>query len=190
MSPNLYQVLEVPNSATLTEIKISYKKKALLYHPDKHPGISDSLIKCVNEAYRVLSNPTLRAEYDDRLKNGFPELKTWCGSKETPEAWVQKCKRRETELKANYNKRTFQEQEEIDTLSRKKRRESALRYSAQRKLERTAWLKLEKWKRKHGREFSSDDEFIEHEYCVEKILDKKEEDGISYYLIKWEGYDK
>lgn len=35
---SLYQILELPKTATADEIKKTYRKLALKFHPDKNPG--------------------------------------------------------------------------------------------------------------------------------------------------------
>jgi curved DNA-binding protein CbpA len=58
-----YKVLEISEQATADEIKKSYRNLAFRYHPDKNPG-GQELMKEINEAYAVLSNPEKRQEYD------------------------------------------------------------------------------------------------------------------------------
>lgn len=73
-----YEVLEVPKTATADEIKKSYRKKAIQYHPDKNPGNKEAeeKFKEAAEAYSVLSDPDKRAKYD---KFGFDGLNASAG---------------------------------------------------------------------------------------------------------------
>lgn len=66
MSIDLYKLLGVDRRATQEEIKTAYKKLALRYHPDKNPGVTEAhdLFQEINEAYRILSDPKKRKEYD------------------------------------------------------------------------------------------------------------------------------
>lgn len=73
-----YEVLEVPKTATADEIKKSYRKKAIQFHPDKNPGDKEAeeKFKEAAEAYSVLSDPDKRAKYD---KFGFDGLNASAG---------------------------------------------------------------------------------------------------------------
>lgn len=61
-----YKVLGVDHKATQDEIKKTYRKLAMKYHPDQNPGnkTAEEKFKDINEAYEVLSDPKKRAHYD------------------------------------------------------------------------------------------------------------------------------
>ncbi|MFA9371197.1 MAG: molecular chaperone DnaJ [Labilibaculum antarcticum] len=61
-----YEVLGVVKSASETEIKKAYRKKAIQYHPDKNPDDkqAEENFKEAAEAYEVLSNPEKRQRFD------------------------------------------------------------------------------------------------------------------------------
>ncbi len=68
-----YQVLGVAESATVEEIKKTYRKLALKFHPDKNPGNKEAeeKFKRISEAYYVLSDEKKRAEYDAYRRGGY-----------------------------------------------------------------------------------------------------------------------
>jgi len=61
-----YDVLGVARSATDEELKKSYRKLALQYHPDRSPDdpAGEEKFKEASEAYAVLSDPEKRRAYD------------------------------------------------------------------------------------------------------------------------------
>jgi molecular chaperone DnaJ len=61
-----YDVLGVAKNASAEEIKKSYRKLAIQYHPDKNPGNKEAeeKFKEAAEAYDVLSNADKKAKYD------------------------------------------------------------------------------------------------------------------------------
>jgi curved DNA-binding protein CbpA len=67
-----YDILELSKDAQPLEIKKAYRRLALKHHPDRNNGSKKSTekFKEIGEAYEVLSNPTLRSEYDDSLRYG------------------------------------------------------------------------------------------------------------------------
>lgn len=62
-SKDYYKVLDVPRDADTKTIKKAYRRATLKAHPDK--GGSEAAMAAVNEAYEVLSNPELRARFDN-----------------------------------------------------------------------------------------------------------------------------
>ena len=66
MSQDYYEILGVARDASPDEIKRSYRKLALAYHPDKHKGEKEAeeKFKTINEAYDVLKDAKKRAQYD------------------------------------------------------------------------------------------------------------------------------
>ncbi|HTR30045.1 MAG TPA: molecular chaperone DnaJ [Puia sp.] len=61
-----YEVLGLSKGASADEIKKSYRKVAMQYHPDRNPGdkVAEDKFKEAAEAYEVLSDTDKRAQYD------------------------------------------------------------------------------------------------------------------------------
>lgn len=66
-----YKILEVSRNATHLEIKKSYRRLALQYHPDKNFGnqLYEAKFKEIIEAYKVLSDVKQRDEYNRSRNN-------------------------------------------------------------------------------------------------------------------------
>ncbi|EYT92969.1 hypothetical protein ThrDRAFT_01352 [Frankia casuarinae] len=67
---SLYEVLDVPPSATAEQIRHAYRVAARRTHPDA--GGSSPAFDRVTLAYRVLGDPDRRRRYDLRLAAGTP----------------------------------------------------------------------------------------------------------------------
>jgi molecular chaperone DnaJ len=68
-----YEALEVSRDCSEAELKKSYRKLAMKYHPDRNQGDSEAeeKFKVINEAYQVLSDREKRAIYDQYGKAGL-----------------------------------------------------------------------------------------------------------------------
>jgi len=81
---DFYQILQVSNKATKTEIKTAYRKLALTLHPDRNNGDEDKTkaFKTATEAYNILVDTERRRQYD--IANGTA----------APNGWYNKNRRR------------------------------------------------------------------------------------------------
>lgn len=75
---NHYWELDVKSTANLEEIRKSYKKLALIHHPDKHSDAPEDekkeqqeIFKKISVAYEILSDPKQRAKYDHKISSNF-----------------------------------------------------------------------------------------------------------------------
>jgi curved DNA-binding protein CbpA len=67
---NFYQVLNITQTASDSDIKKAFYKLAKEYHPDVSKGAEDKF-KEINEAYETLSDEFKRRQYDNDLKHGY-----------------------------------------------------------------------------------------------------------------------
>jgi curved DNA-binding protein len=63
---NYYEILNVARDASPEDIKRSYRRLARQYHPDLNPDnkLAEEKFKDIGEAYRILSDPAKRSQYD------------------------------------------------------------------------------------------------------------------------------
>lgn len=70
---NPYKVLEIPTSATQSEIKKAYIRMVFDHHPDRNKN--STKFPHIASAYKLLSNPFDKREYDthsQQSNNGRP----------------------------------------------------------------------------------------------------------------------
>ncbi len=72
-----YKVLDLPRNATEADIKKSYRRLAMKFHPDRNPDDRDAeeSFKEAKEAYEVLSDAPKRAIYDQHGHAGIDAAK-------------------------------------------------------------------------------------------------------------------
>lgn len=63
---DFYDILKITRTASQDEIKKSFRKLAMEFHPDKNNGDKDreDIFKHINEAYNILSDVEKRKQYD------------------------------------------------------------------------------------------------------------------------------
>lgn len=65
MSKSLYEILEVPENASIQDIKKAYRKLAKKYHPDvNNSPEAEEKFKEINSAYEILGDESKKAQYD------------------------------------------------------------------------------------------------------------------------------
>lgn len=78
-----YAVLGVRRDATALQVARAHRRLAKRYHPDLHPGedVTEPMRR-INAAYRLLSSPERRAEYDlAHPAAGAPASGHWAGNR-------------------------------------------------------------------------------------------------------------
>lgn len=75
MNKNYYDILQVNQNASPEIIEKAYKTLAKKYHPDLQPEENkkqaEEILKDINEAYEILSNPVSKVDYDNSLKENY-----------------------------------------------------------------------------------------------------------------------
>ena len=81
-SVDFYGIFGIEKQATPAEIKKAYYRVAKEFHPDRHFFLPSETLKnklnaifsCITEAHKVLSDPTMRREYDYKLSARHPKI--------------------------------------------------------------------------------------------------------------------
>lgn len=66
-----YKTLNIQRNASIKEIKIAYRRLARKYHPDRNSNVSDDIMKNINIAFEILSDPEKRKQHDKILFDNF-----------------------------------------------------------------------------------------------------------------------
>ncbi|KAF5726215.1 DnaJ heat shock family protein [Tripterygium wilfordii] len=77
MGVDYYNILKVNKNATDDDLKKSYRRLAMKWHPDKNPNDkkeAEAKFKQISEAYEVLSDPQKRALYDQYGEEGLKDM--------------------------------------------------------------------------------------------------------------------
>ena len=75
---NYYKILDLETSrVSIDEVKQAYRLAAKKHHPDLNVGntIAEEKIKDINEAYKILSNPSSKRKYDRIWNSNFEKGK-------------------------------------------------------------------------------------------------------------------
>jgi hypothetical protein len=68
---NKYEILGVNRDATDDDLRVAWRRLALLYHPDRHPEEereqASQIFRCIASAWETLSDPAERRRYDIAL---------------------------------------------------------------------------------------------------------------------------
>jgi len=89
-----YRILEVAPVATPQEIKKSFRRLALKFHPDRNAGnhLAEAQFKEIQEAYEVLSDPEQRKEYNYKRWHLRSIGKAYSERPLTPAAILEECR--------------------------------------------------------------------------------------------------
>lgn len=72
---DLYKILNIPRDATKIDIKKSYKKLVLVYHPDKnHSPYAPEMFRKIQIAYETLMDNEKRSKYDRMTNNQLQDI--------------------------------------------------------------------------------------------------------------------
>lgn len=70
---DLYEILGITSETSPEDMKKSFRKLSLKYHPDRNPT-GEEKYKKISSAYEILSDPKKKKEYDFKKNNPFSNL--------------------------------------------------------------------------------------------------------------------
>lgn len=130
MNKNYYDILQINQNASPEIIEKAYKTLAKKYHPDlqeeSNKKEAEEILKEINEAYEILSNPEKKALYDQNLKdetisninlNSFNST-----TNENPETYINQKKFdeiRKEQQELEYKRQQLQYQEQMEQARQK-----------------------------------------------------------------------
>ena len=129
MKKNYYDILQINQNASPEIIEKAYKTLAKKYHPDlqeeNNKKEAEEILKEINEAYEILSNPDKKALYDQNLKNetissniNLNSFNTTYNKKSQPnQEDIDRIKKEQQELE--YKRQQLQYQEQIENARQK-----------------------------------------------------------------------
>ena len=87
MARDYYDILGLSKSASESEIKSSYRKLAMKYHPDRNPGDkkAEEKFKEISESYEILKDPQKKAAYDQFGHAAFSTIHATRSGKPMPQ---------------------------------------------------------------------------------------------------------
>jgi molecular chaperone DnaJ len=133
MIENYYKILEVSRDASEDEIKRSYRKLALKYHPDKNPSgdkFAESKFKEIVDAYHVLSDKNRRTIYDYDLSKGYRKPRHSSTSGRPAEKAPEKPKAPEPVTHLTILKQLTRIRKQVETVSNKRKLKHAELFKA------------------------------------------------------------
>lgn len=125
MKKNYYDILQINQNASPEIIEKAYKVLAKKYHPDlqkdEDKENAEKLLKEINEAYEILSNPIKRSNYDKSLEiSSVPKEEYDKIYKQNQILKNELNNIRKTNINANYNYQSNQIPQNINNNSLKK----------------------------------------------------------------------
>jgi DnaJ family protein B protein 4 len=81
MKRNYYKILELEYGCSGEEIKKSFRKLSLKYHPDKNKECNSDKFVEISDAYETLSDPEKKTIYDNQFKMNNPLYNDLCNDK-------------------------------------------------------------------------------------------------------------